>query len=84
MERFGEFLDITWCCITAIMVLYYGGPREGHWLQEANANYEDAVFASQYIGQYWAGLSSIRKIDAVLHPPSYGDNTDPFDPIRHR
>jgi hypothetical protein len=67
----------------AIMVLYYGGPREGHWLQETNANYEDAIFAAQYIGQYWAGLSSIRKIDPVIHPPTYGDNTDPFDPIRH-
>jgi hypothetical protein len=66
----------------AIMVLHCGGPKEDLWLQENNAKYEDAVFAAPNIAQYGLDYPHFVKLMWCFTIPTYGDNTDPFDPIR--
>jgi hypothetical protein len=66
----------------AIMVLHSGGPKEDLWLQENNAKYEDAVFAVPNLGQYGLDYPRFVKLMRCFTLPTYGDKTDPFDPIR--
>ena len=66
----------------AIMLLHTGGPKQDLWLADGDSKYEGALFLAPDLGQYGISYARFHRLMMTFTLPTYGDGTDPFDPIR--
>eukprot|EP00873_Tetraselmis_striata_P044287 jgi/Tetstr1/464551/TSEL_009308.t1 len=66
----------------AILIIHSGGPKEDLWLKPGNEKYHGAFFTAPDLGQYGLQYSTFRRMMRAFTLPTYGDTTDPFDPVR--
>eukprot|EP00873_Tetraselmis_striata_P009895 jgi/Tetstr1/430159/TSEL_019991.t1 len=65
----------------AVLIIHSGGPKENLWLKPGYENH-GAFFTAPDPGQYGLQYSTFRRMMRAFTLPTYGDNTDPFDPVR--
>ena len=66
----------------AILLFHTGGPKEDLWLNEVSGDYIQSLFLPANLGQYGISYDRFKKLMRCFELPTYGDATDPFEPIR--
>ncbi len=64
-----------------IHLFHTGGPKEGLCLEEISGNYIRSLFLPANLEQYGISYDRFKKLMRVFELPTYGDATDPLEPI---
>ena len=66
----------------AILTLHTAGPKEDLWLSEVTNTYRDSLWLPPGLGRFGMDWSMFKKMMRAFCLPTYGTDTDPFNPIR--
>ena len=66
----------------AILILHTEGPKAHLWMKPGDPKYRDALFMAPDLGQFGIDHARFLKLMSAFTLPTYGDASDPFDPVR--
>ena len=66
----------------AVLIFHTGGPKQDLWLEAGGQKYKEALFSSPDLGKYGITFSRFSRLMMAFTLPTYGDDQDPFNPIR--